>query len=120
MLQRKTLYLFGALFIALLGVSGCKQTESGKHIPVQVVMKKYSITPTEIRVKEGEMLRFEVHTEDVQHGISIPELGINQPVNPGKPAYFTYKAVRKGTFNIECSVICGRGHDDMRAKLVVE
>jgi cytochrome c oxidase subunit II len=76
--------------------------------------------PAEVHLTQGETVQFEVVTEDVQHGFTIKELGINEPVNPGKPAVFVFTASRKGTFVIECGVICGFGHDDMRARLIVE
>lgn len=115
-----TLYRF-ALSLALLSLvlAGCqRQAPAPRH--VAVLMKKYTITPAEIRVQQGETIQFEVITEDVQHGFTIAALGINEPVNPGRPAVFTYTAVKKGTFQIDCGIICGSGHDDMRAVLIVE
>jgi len=83
-------------------------------------MKKFAITPAEIRIRQGEAVQFEVLTEDVQHGFTVEDLGIREPVNPGKPAVFTFVAERKGTFLVECSILCGSGHDDMQARLIVE
>lgn len=122
MTHKKTLYLFVISIVVLATHSGCHK-EVSKPVEVKrvkVVMKKYSITPGEIRVKKGDLLQFEVSTEDVQHGFSIPDLKINEPVNPGKSSFFTYYAQKKGVFVIECSVMCGSGHDDMRALLMVE
>lgn len=111
-----TLYILG---FALALLAGC-QSDTGPARPVTVSMKKYAITPAEIRLKVGETVQFEVVTEDVQHGFMVPGLGINEPVNPGKPAVFRYRADKKGTFPVECGIICGSGHDAMRAHLVVE
>lgn len=83
-------------------------------------MKRYAILPVEIRLKQGETVRFEVMTEDVQHGFSVPDLGINESVNPGRPATFEYTARKRGSFAVECSILCGPRHDDMRARLIVE
>ena len=120
MTNKATLYRFAvslALFAVLLG--GCQRPPAPpRH--VAVVMKKYAILPAEIRVKHGETIQFEVITEDVQHGFTIAALGINEPVNPGRPATFTYTAAKKGKFQIDCGIICGSGHDDMRAVLIVE
>lgn len=120
MRQKKTLYLFAVIIIGLVGMPGCTQEDPSKQIQVQVLMSKYAITPAEIRAKKGETLKFELITKDVQHGFSIPDLDINEPVNPGKPAHFTYIAAKKGTFKIVCSVMCGSGHDDMLGRLIVE
>ena len=113
--RNPTLYILG-LVLALL--PGCAQPSPSRT--VKVVMKKYAITPAEIRARPGETIQFEVVTEDVQRGFRVPDLGINEPVNPGKPAIFSYTVARKGRFTIECSIICGFGHDGMRARLVVE
>jgi cytochrome c oxidase subunit II len=111
-----TLYLLG-LLLAL--VAGCAPTPAPTRT-VKVVMKKYAILPAEIRIRQGETVQFEVVTQDVQHGFTVRELGLNEPVNPGKPASFVYTAAKKGTFTIECGILCGFGHDDMQAKLIIE
>lgn len=120
MTNNPTLYRF-TLSLALLSLllAGCQRpAPAPRH--VAVVMKKYAITPAEIRLQQGETIQFEVITEDAQHGFTVAALGINEPVNPGRPAIFTYTAAKKGTFQIECGIICGSGHDDMRAVLIVE
>jgi heme/copper-type cytochrome/quinol oxidase subunit 2 len=61
-----------------------------------------------------------VKTADVQHGFDVPDLGIKESVQPGRSAVFTIKTDRKGEFKIECGVLCGPHHDDMRGKLIVE
>ena len=63
------------LIFGLIG--GC--APAGTPRVVAVVMRKYEITPAEIRVKKGETIRFEVSTRDVQHGFDIPDLGIKEP-----------------------------------------
>jgi cytochrome c oxidase subunit 2 len=110
------LVLLNLLFLAL--IPGCSREKPGEHI--KVVMKKYSIAPAVIKVKSGEVVELEVSTLDVQHGFDIADLGIKEPVQPGKPAVFTFKAPAKGEYQITCGIICGAHHDDMRARLVVE
>ncbi len=121
MKTKPTLYslkLSLALLLPLLA-SGCQQTSApARHIAVS--MKKYSITPAEIRVRKGETIQFEVITEDVQHGFTVTALGINEAVNPGRPAVFLYEATKQGSFVVECGIICGSGHEDMRARIIVE
>jgi cytochrome c oxidase subunit 2 len=87
---------------------------------VFVTMKKYSIEPPEIHLKEGETVEFHVTTMDVQHGFDVPDLGIKQSVQPTRPAVFTFTADSRGVFEVKCGILCGSGHDRMRGKLVVE
>ena len=112
-----TFYLL--ILILAAAVAGC----SGKPKPpvqVKIQMKKYTIKPAEVHLKQGEVVEFEVTAIDVQHGFDVPDLNISESVQPGMPAKFAYKAERKGTFSIECGIICGPGHDDMRGKIIVE
>ncbi len=83
-------------------------------------MKKYSIDPPVIQVKAGEVVALEVTTADVQHGLDIPELGIKEPIQPGKTTTVSFTAPGKGEYRIVCGVICGPHHEDMRGRLVVE
>lgn len=103
------------LFLAL----GCQKNPApDEH--VRVVMRKYSIEPSLIRVKPGERVELDVTTSDVQHGLDIPDLGIKEPVQPGRTTVVTFRAPAKGEYRIACGVICGAHHEDMTAKLVVE
>ena len=106
-------------FVGLLG--GCKgDQETGPTEHISVVMRKYSIEPAIIKVKSGMNVDLEVTTADVQHGFDVPQLGIKQPVQPGRPTHVKFKAPAKGEYQVICGIICGPHHDDMEAKLVVE
>jgi cytochrome c oxidase subunit 2 len=83
-------------------------------------MKKYEIQPAEIRVKRHESIQLEVSTLDVQHGFDVPDLNISEPVQPGRPAVFSLATERSGTFTIECGIICGPMHDEMRGRIIIE
>ncbi len=111
-------FLIPVLFL-LLPLFGCSQ-KPPEAMPVAVVMKKYTITPAEIHLQQGRPVRFEITTKDVQHGFDVPDLGIKESVQPGKTTSFLFTPDKKGTFPIECGIICGPGHDDMRGKVVVE
>jgi cytochrome c oxidase subunit 2 len=98
---------------------GC-QHKSGPAEHINVVMKKYTITPSEIRVKAGQPVELDVTTADVQHGFDVPALGIKEPVQPGKTTTISFTPSQKGQFDVQCGIICGPHHDDMTAKLIVE
>jgi len=115
---------FAFIFLMFWGLgvlSGCKGSqETGPREHISVVMKKYSIEPAIIRIKSGSNVDLEVTTADVQHGFDVPQLGIKEPVQPGKPTHVKFKAPAKGEYQVTCGIICGPHHDDMEAKLVVE
>lgn len=115
---RKSLILGSILLSLALVPAGC---ESGKpDVVIPVVMKKYSFDPAVIRVKKGQLVELDVSTADVQHGFTVPDLGIREPIPPHRPARIVFKADRAGVFPMTCSIICGPGHDDMVGKIIVE
>jgi heme/copper-type cytochrome/quinol oxidase subunit 2 len=106
-------------FSALVLCGGCKKNPpADEHIPV--VMKRYSIDPSEIRVQSGKRIELEVTSADVQHGLDIPALGIKEPVQPGRTTIISFTAPVPGEYRIACGVLCGPHHDDMVAKLIVQ
>ena len=106
------------LALLLLFLPGCDRSRPDVVIPV--VMKKYAFDPPVIRVKKGQVVELDVSTADVQHGFSVPDLGIKEPIQPHRPAKIIFKADRAGVFPMTCSIICGPGHDDMAGQIIVE
>ena len=114
-------YLFIPIFALALATGCAKKPENVAPRVVVVTMKKGDIEPKEIRAKQGEKVKLNVTTLDVQHGFEVPELKISEPVNPGQPAAeIALDTSKPGTYQVECGVMCGAHHDDMRAKIVVE
>jgi len=81
----------------------------------------WGFSPNVIRVAPGETVQFIVRSEDLQHGFSINELGINLPLAPGRETRspVVKVALPEGIYPIHCSVFCGIGHPSMKARLVV-
>ncbi|MDO9555598.1 MAG: cupredoxin domain-containing protein [Atribacterota bacterium] len=86
----------------------------------KVVSKKYAFVPAEIRVKQGDIVKITLTSEDVAHGLAIKEYGINVSVKKGEVKKIEFLADKKGTFVLRCSVFCGAGHSKMQGKLIVE
>lgn len=113
--------IFSALtaLLALALLAGCRQ-QTGPSEHINVVMKKYSIDPPVIRIKNGSTVELLVSTADVQHGFDVPKLSIKEPVQPGRTTSIILKAPPRGEYEIVCGIICGPHHDDMGGKLIVE
>jgi cytochrome c oxidase subunit 2 len=115
-----------ALLLALgliLSMTGC-----GKRTPTyagppdtvrQIVMKKWEIDPDRVEVPQGARVELVVTSMDVEHGIAVPGLGIREPVQPEHPAVIRLLAQTPGVYPMRCSVLCGRGHDQMSGVIVV-
>jgi cytochrome c oxidase subunit 2 len=105
-----------------LAAAGCRQAPADTAPPDvirQIVMKKWAIVPSRIEVQEGKEVELIVTSADVEHGIAIPKLGIREPVQPGRPTIVRFRAKAAGVYSMRCSVLCGRGHDQMTGEVVV-
>lgn len=115
--------VFGAVPLLLL-MFGCgKRTPRYSGPPdtvLPIVMKKWAIAPQRIVVRQGARVELIVSSADVEHGLDVPGLGINEPVQPGKPAAIRFLAQTPGVYPMRCSIACGRGHDQMTGAIVIE
>ena len=101
--------------------TGCaRKTPAQDSVHISLVAKRYEFVPNVIRVKKGQSVTLEISTADVQHGFRVKELGIDESIQKGRPATVTFKADKAGEFTLECDVVCGRHHDDMTGKIIVE
>ena len=112
------------VLLLILSMTGCGKktpTYSGPPDTVrQIVMKKWDIVPSRIAVPEGARVELIVSTADIEHGLGVPDLGINEPVQPGKPAVVRFLAQTPGVYSMRCSILCGRGHSQMTGEIVIE
>jgi len=86
---------------------------------LQIVMKKWEIVPNRVEVPQGARVELVVTSTDVEHGIAVPALGINEPVQPEHPAVIRFLAQTPGTYPMHCSILCGRGHNKMTGVIVI-
>ena len=98
-----------------------KQTESSGQVKeFKMTAKQFAFEPSTIEVNRGDKVRLIVTSLDVPHGIAIKEYGINERLEPGKPATIEFTADKQGTFTAFCSVFCGSGHSGMKGKIIVK
>jgi cytochrome c oxidase subunit 2 len=108
------------LFLSMTGCAKRTPTYAGPPDTVrQIVMKKWEIDPGRIEVPQGARVELVVTSTDIEHGIAVPGLGINEPVQPEHPAVIRFLAQTPGTYPMRCSVLCGRGHDQMTGAIVI-
>jgi cytochrome c oxidase subunit 2 len=81
---------------------------------------QYGFSPDPLVVKKGDIVKLDITSRDVTHGVYIKEYGINVTVKKGEPKKIEFLADKEGNFDIVCSVYCGTGHSGMRGRLVVE
>lgn len=116
MQARRRFVLAAALFSA-----GLRQSVLAQPAPriVKVSARRFVFTPSEIALKKGEPVTFELTTEDVFMGMNIPDFGVRSDIVPGKVMRLSFTPDKAGTFIFLCDVFCGDGHETMSGKLTV-
>jgi cytochrome c oxidase subunit 2 len=74
---------------------------------------------TELLLALDKPVKLELRSLDVIHGFFIPAFRIKEDVVPGKANFTWFVPIQLGSFDIECTVICGVSHANMLAKAVV-
>ena len=74
---------------------------------------------SELVLAADKPVKLELHSLDVIHGFFIPAFRIKEDVVPGKENYTWFVPTQLGSFDIECTVICGVSHATMLSKAVV-
>jgi len=102
------------------------QITAGKDNTFKVVGQKKPV----IKVKPGEVVKLKITSykgeeqdkDGAVHSLTIKELkdlGWDLRLYAGTKEYTLVAPDHPGEYVIECTVKCGDGHDDMKAKLVV-
>jgi cytochrome c oxidase subunit 2 len=86
----------------------------------EVVAKRFSFTPDRIEVTRGDHVKLSIRSADGTHGLAIKKLKLDAQVpRGGEPVVLEFDASQAGLFPITCSEYCGKGHQEMKAVLVV-
>jgi cytochrome c oxidase subunit 2 len=64
-------------------------------------------------------MKLEVRSLDVVHGFFIPAFRLKIDALPGRLNTAWFQPVETGSFDVECTVICGVDHSSMLSKVVV-
>jgi cytochrome c oxidase subunit 2 len=74
---------------------------------------------SELLLAVDKPVKLELRSLDVIHGFFIPAFRIKEDVVPGMNNYTWFVPTQLGSFDIECTVICGVNHATMLSKAVV-
>jgi cytochrome c oxidase subunit 2 len=85
-----------------------------------VVASRWKFEPEVLEVDEGDRVVLRMRSSDTAHGLAIKEFKVKKDLpDTGELITVEFVAVRPGTFRVECSEYCGKGHSKMRGRLVV-
>ena len=74
----------------------------------------------ELHVKRDVITHWELMSRDVLHSFSVPVFRLKQDAIPGRVVTGWFEATQNGTYDLQCTEICGIGHGVMFGKVVVE
>ncbi|WP_433945822.1 cytochrome C oxidase subunit II [Paenibacillus sp. SN-8-1] len=124
--MKKTIaILLSAMLLLILSACGSKQAnnssagESNVTPEAELVIKatNYQFDQQVYHLKKDVPVKIVFKNESGNHGVLIPKLNL-QLDSEHESAVVT--PTEAGEFDIACSVMCGTGHSQMVAKIVVE
>jgi cytochrome c oxidase subunit 2 len=77
-------------------------------------------TVGELHVPVNKKIVFFLEAKDVVHSFSVPVLRLKQDALPGRTIKGWFDVLESGKYDIMCTQICGTGHSQMQALLVVQ
>lgn len=110
-----------ALFVFGLAACGSKtedtSAEQTASKEVVITASNFKFDQPEYKVKKGEAVKLTFKNDGGNHGLIIKELGVELNSNKKSKVITPDTA---GTYEFKCNIMCGNGHNDMVAKLIVE
>ncbi|MES2391251.1 MAG: c-type cytochrome [Acidobacteriota bacterium] len=91
----------------------------GKNFEVHYIARMWAFEPSVLRVPTGSTLDIYAVTKDVTHGLLIAGTNVNLMVVPGAVANTRVHFDKPGVYTIVCHEFCGKGHQDMNARIEV-
>lgn len=84
--------------------------------------KQWGYTPALLKMNPGDIVSFNVTSQDIMHGFAINELGVNLALTP-KVGIIRQVVIPpdipQGTYHMYCSIFCGVGHPFMKGTILI-
>jgi cytochrome c oxidase subunit II len=77
-------------------------------------------TVGELHVKVNTTYHFDLMSRDVVHSFAVPAFRLKQDALPGRTITGWFRPNRVGTYDIQCTQMCGIGHGLMAGRIIVE
>src|SRR5689334_11394730 len=115
---KRRLLLIGAAAGGLSTLAAIVEAQPQERI-IKVVARKFTFTPSEIRLKKNVPVVLELTTLDIVMGFNAPDFGVRSDIVPGKVSRLSFSPDKTGEFPFHCDIFCGSGHEDMVGVIVV-
>jgi heme/copper-type cytochrome/quinol oxidase subunit 2 len=80
---------------------------------------KYAFTPQQLEVRQDDLVKITLRTEDIAHSFTIDGYRIAKRVSPGQTVVFEFRADQPGRFPYYCNLTIDDGCKKMRGELIV-
>jgi cytochrome c oxidase subunit II len=113
--------LVAVLLVATMAPSHALLRQSASPRVIEVTAQRFEFWPSEIKVVEGEPVELRITSDDTMHGFRIVggTLNLAVPKRGKGVATAPLPPLSAGRYTVECSRMCGAGHNFMRATIVV-
>lgn len=74
----------------------------------------------ELHLPEGQPVKLVLRSKDVLHNFYVSEFRAKMDLVPGIVTYFWMTPTVRGKFDVLCAELCGVGHHEMRASVVID
>ncbi|OPA76317.1 cytochrome C oxidase subunit II [Paenibacillus selenitireducens] len=115
--------VLGLMVVAALSACGSSSKSSEPAVPptgvteeVTINATNFAFSETEVKVKKGDTIKLTFNSEEGMHGLMIKDFDVNMT----ESGTTEFVADKVGTFEFNCSIMCGGGHGDMVGKIIVE
>jgi len=75
--------------------------------------EKYKFLPAEITLKQDQTVKLELTSDDIEHSLEVPGLGINGIMKKGEVTDVIVTPTKTGDYKGKCGKFCGFGHGKM-------
>ena len=118
-----------SLGLILIGVGGVvlagsfvrllAQDQTPNRREFTIVAKDFQYSPARIEVRQDDLVKLTVRSDNIAHSFTIDEYRISKRVPAGGSTTFDFQADRPGTFAFYCGLTGEPGHKMMHGELIV-
>jgi cytochrome c oxidase subunit 2 len=119
--MRRPLFIPLLLVIAASAPGAAPGGQAQGRRVIEISAERFEFWPSEIRIDQGETVELRIRSDDTMHGFRIVGTGTNLlvPKRGQGEAVALFSATTPGRYTVECSRMCGAGHNFMRGTLIV-
>src|SRR5579884_2379784 len=110
-LSHSLLIASAGLLIQQIAVRAATPEVRTEEQVIRILASTFEFKPSEITVKKGVPVIFELISMDRHHGFKLSKFDMRADIKPGAVEKVRFVPDKTGTFTFFCDVFCGDGHE---------